>query len=143
MNAYPFNARKTINRRNFVQKCAACSACLAAIPAMGLSSCSPKEKLKLHVIYSLHDAVQPGPDWPNVGYDFRPVMERFNTTLAKRCPDFEFITSMATGPEEAEKILMEDNKAEIGGYIVFQMNCWNQVVQTIARSGKPLLYVDY
>jgi len=143
MNSKTFNARKTINRRNFVQKCAACSACLAAMPAMGLQSCSPKEKLKIHVIYSLHDAVQPGPDWPNVGYDFRPVMERFNTTLTKRCPDFEFITSMASGPEEAEKILIQDKESDVGGYVVFQMNCWNQVVQTIAVSGKPVLYVDY
>lgn len=143
MKSYTYNAPKSINRRNFVQKCAACSVCLASLPAMGYQSFSPKEKLKLHVIYSLHDAVQPGPDWPNVGYDFRPLMERINTTLKKRCPDLEFIASMATGPEEAEKILIQDKGSDIGGYIVFQMNCWNRVVHTIAASGKPVLYVDY
>lgn len=142
-NVHSSNARKTINRRKFVHKCAACSACLAAFPTLDLHSSSPREQLKLHVIYSLHDAIQPGPDWPNVGYDFRPVMERFNKTLNKRCTDFEFITSMASGPEEAEKILKQDKGSEIGGYIVFQMNCWNRVIQTMAASGKPVLYVDY
>ena len=33
--------------------------------------------------------------------------------------------------------------SDIGGYIVFQMNCWNRVVQTIAASGKPVLYADF
>jgi len=29
------------------------------------------------------------------------------------------------------------------GYVVCQLNCWNRVVQTIAGSGKPTLYVDF
>jgi hypothetical protein len=78
-----------------------------------------------------------------VGYDFNPVMEKFNRVLAENCPEFEFIHSMATGPEDAERILKTDQDAGIGGYIVFQMNCWNRVVQTIAASKKPTLYVDY
>jgi hypothetical protein len=70
-------------------------------------------------------------------------MERINTTLSERCTNFEFIPSMATGPEDAEKILLQDKGSDIGGYIVFQMNCWNRVVQTIAASGKPVLYADF
>lgn len=131
------------SRRSFLHSCAACSACLAAMPIMGLQSCNRGEKLKLHIIYSLHDIVQPRPDWPNVGYDFGPVMENFNRVLANNCPEFEIIHSMATGPEEAEKLLNKDRDAGVGGYIIFQMNCWNRVVQTIAASGKPTLYVDY
>jgi hypothetical protein len=50
---------------------------------------------------------------------------------------------MATGPEQAEKILQEDKAGGVDGYIVYQMNCWNRVVQTIATSGKPVLYVDF
>ena len=49
---------------------------------------------------------------------------------------------MATGPEDAEKIVAED-KNNVDGYIVYQMNCWNQVIQTIAETGKPVLYVDF
>ena len=50
---------------------------------------------------------------------------------------------MATGPEQAKKILDEDKSAGIDGYLVYQMNCWNRVVQTIATSGKPMLYADF
>ncbi len=112
-------------------------------PLLTLNACTEREKMRLRIIYSLHDVVQPGPDWPNVGFDFEPVMERFNTTLADRCQDFEFIPTMASGPEDAEKILLQDKDSDIGGYIVFQMNCWNRVVQTIATAGKPVLYVDF
>jgi hypothetical protein len=36
-----------------------------------------------------------------------------------------------------------DKSAAIDGYLVYQMNCWNRVVQTIAASGKPVLYADF
>jgi len=137
------NAAGKTSRRNFLHSCAACSACLATMPIVGMSSCSRGEKLKLHVIYSLHDVVQPRPDWPNVGYDFGPVMEHFNGVLASSCPEFEFMHSMATGPEEAASIVEKDRDASVGGYIVFQMNCWNRVVQTMAATAKPVLYADF
>jgi hypothetical protein len=110
---------------------------------MTMNACTDQEKMRLRIVYSLHDVVQPGPDWPNVGFDFGPVMERINSALAESCPDFEFVPSMATGPEDAEKILLEDKDSDIGGYIVFQMNCWNRVVQSIAATGKPVLYADF
>ncbi|MFO7974641.1 MAG: hypothetical protein R6V12_08400 [Candidatus Hydrogenedentota bacterium] len=101
------------------------------------------EKMRIRVIYSLHAEVQPKPDWPNIGFDFRPVMERINGALASACPNYEFVPTMATGPEEAEKILAEDGANGVDGYLVYQMNCWNRVVQTIATSGKPVLYADF
>jgi len=70
-------------------------------------------------------------------------MKRINTELAERCPGFEFVSSLANGPEQAKKILEEDKSADIDGYLVYQMNCWNRVVQTIATSGKPVLYADF
>ena len=133
----------TFSRRHFIHTCAACSTCMAAVPLMTMNACTEQKKMRLRIIYSLHDVVQPRPDWPNVGFDFEPVMDGINTTLTKRCPDFEFIPTLATGPEEAEKILLQDKDSDIGGYIVFQMNCWNRVVQTIAASGKPVLYADF
>jgi hypothetical protein len=134
-----------MNRRRFLA--AGCAACAGAA---GLLT-SPSElfaaqaggKMKIRIVYSLHAAQQPGPDWPNKGFDFRPVMERINTGLAKQCPSFEFVSSMATGAEQAQKILDEDKSANIDGYLVYQMNAWNRVVQTIAASGKPVLYADF
>jgi hypothetical protein len=101
------------------------------------------KKINIRIIYSLHAPKQPGPDWPNVGFDFRPVMKRINADLAERCKNFDFIWSIAKGPEEAKKILEKDKSTNIDGYIVYQMNCWNRVVQTIATSGKPVLYADF
>jgi hypothetical protein len=53
------------------------------------------------------------------------------------------VSSLAAGPEQAQKILDEDKSANIGGYLVYQMNAWNRVIQTIATSGKPVLYADF
>jgi len=99
--------------------------------------------MRIRVLYSLHEPVQSKPDWPNLGFDFNPVMEKINTTLVKNFSDFEFLPALATGPEEAEKIASKDVSDMIDGYIVYQMNCWNRVVQTIAKTGKPVLYADF
>jgi hypothetical protein len=101
------------------------------------------EKIRIRVIYSLHAPKQTRPDWPNIGFDFEPVMERINTGLAKRLPEFEFIPAMASGPEVAKKLVEEDQNDPVDGYLVYQMNCWNRVVQTIATTGKPTLYADF
>jgi hypothetical protein len=134
-----------MDRRRFLA--AGCAACAGAAGLLtGRPAARGAEdggKTRIQIIYSLHAAKQPGPDWPNVGFDFNPVMERINAELTKRCPGFEFVSSMATGPEQAQKILEDDRSAAIDGYLVYQMNCWNRVVQTIAKSDKPVLYADF
>ena len=70
-------------------------------------------------------------------------MDRITAALVKGFPGLEFATAMAKGPEEAQKILADDAASPVDGYVVVQMNCWNRVVQTIAGSGKPMLYVDF
>jgi len=114
-----------------------------AAPAL-LGAAEPKEKTRIRVVYALHAEQQARPDWPNQGFDFRPHMERINRLLAKECQGFEFVSSTATGEEQAKKLLEEDKAAgNIDGYLVYQMNCWNRVVQTLATSGKPVLYADF
>lgn len=138
--------KNSMNRREFLTRCAACTSCLAAAPLMSLTSCKTSkeaENLKIRIIYSLHAVKQPGPDWPNVGFDFGPVMDRISTEMAWQCPDFVFESSMAKGPEEAEKILAEDAANGMDGYVVYQLNCWNRVVQPVVASEKPVLYVDF
>jgi len=100
-------------------------------------------KPRIKIVYSLHAETQPGPDWPNVGFAFTPVMDTITNALIQGCPDFEFLPVMAQGPEEAEAILKESASENILGYIVYQMNCWNRVVQTVADTGKAILYVDF
>ena len=108
-----------------------------------LAAAEAARKLRIRIIYSLHAAVQARPDWPNKGFDFNPVMERINTALARQCPRFEFVSSMATGAAQARKIVADDKSAGVDGYVVYQMNCWNTVVQAVAASGKPVLYADF
>ena len=50
---------------------------------------------------------------------------------------------MANGPEQAKAIAAKDKDANIDGYLVLQMNCWNRVVQTMVETGKPVLYADF
>lgn len=100
--------------------------------------------VRVRIVFALHAERQPGPDWPNVGFEFGPVMRRVTDELGRRCPGMEFVTSTATGPEQAKKILDADTaRGDVDGYLVQQLNCWNQVVQTFAASGKPVLYADF
>ncbi len=135
------------SRRNFIASCSACAACMALKPfsRIGENSSASKaeEKMKIRILYALHEPVQPKPDWPNVGFDFRPVMTNINNALKARFPGYEFIPVLAVGPEDTEKIIAGDDKEGIKGYIVYQMNCWNRVVQSVAKTGKPVLYADF
>lgn len=131
-----------MSRRHFLAT--GCGACVGAATVLGApESVYAAEKMHIKVIYSLHAVKQPGPDWPNVGFDFAPVMDRINNALTRGCSGFTFSTAIATGEEQAKKILAEDATANIDGYIVYQMNAWNQVIQTVAGSGKPVLYADF
>lgn len=134
-----------VSRRQFLAAGGAACAC-----ALGLAHAAPKafaaagsEKMRLRVVYALHAATQPGPDWPNVGFEFTPVMERITGALSQAFPNAEIMPCMATGEEEAEKILAADAADMPDGYIVYQMNCWNRVAQPIVKSGKPVLYADF
>ncbi len=148
-------------QRNEIMSCCAChrfgrrqflaatsaAACAGAAGLLGTArearAADGGGKMRIRVVYALHAAQQPGPDWPNKGFDFAPVMQKVTAALTLGCPDMEFVTSTATGEDQAKAILQGDASAGIEGYIVYQMNCWNKVVQTIATSGKPVLYVDF
>jgi hypothetical protein len=135
-----------LNRRDFLTRSST-----AALGTLGLLSspdwlCAAAAggQTRIRIIYALHAEQQPGPDWPNQGFNFRPVTDRINQELARRCFGFEFVTSLATGEEQARRILDADQAAGgIDGYLVYQMNCWNRVVQTFAASNKPVLYADF
>lgn len=132
-----------MSRRSFIKGCATCAgAMMISSPGSVAASAGPNKK-RVRVLYALHADVQPGPDWPNVGFNFVPVMKEMTSALASGNPDIEFIPSSVPGPEQAKAILQSDKTANIDGYIVMQMNCWNRVVQTMLESGKPVLYADF
>jgi hypothetical protein len=115
------------------------------IPSLGpqARAAGVPAKKRVRVLYSLHADVQPRPDWPNVGFDFQPVMQQMTAALSAGCPEIEFLPTTATGPDQAQAILESDRASDIDGYVVVQMNCWNRVVQTMVESGKPVLYADF
>lgn len=131
-----------MNRRQFFGAGCAAGALLAA--PLPLRAASEGDKMRIRIVFSLHAPEQNRPDWPNKGFNFSPVIDRITRTLTKECEGFEFVPTLATGPEDAQKILEVDKTVgAVKGYIVFQMNCWNRVVQTLATSGKPVLYADF
>ncbi|MGB4728499.1 MAG: hypothetical protein WBH86_13925 [Thermogutta sp.] len=133
-----------LSRRRFLASCAACAAGAAISQPMGRKILASEAKpMRIRILYALHGPVQEVPDWPNIGFDFRPVMERIEKTLKGACPNMEFVSAMANGPEAAARIVEEDKANPPDGYIVYQMNCWNRVVQTVADTGKPVLYLDF
>ncbi|MEN6308275.1 MAG: hypothetical protein ABFD91_11005 [Anaerohalosphaeraceae bacterium] len=133
-----------LTRRRFLGSCAACAAAGSLLVLPGAVQASGDDsKTRIRIIYSLHGAQQTEPDWPNKGFDFRPVMQAIQDELTMRCAGFEFLSSMANGPEQAKAIVEQDKAEPIDGYLVYQMNCWNPVVQTLAATGKPVLYADF
>ncbi len=137
-------ARGFLSRRKFLAGCAACAgaAGFAASPSW-VRAFPAGEKTRIRILYALHGPKQAGPDWPNKGFDFVPVMDRVNAELARRLPDFAFLPALAAGPEDAQKIIDQDRNGAVDGYLVYQMNCWNRVVQPAAATGKPVLYADF
>jgi hypothetical protein len=137
----------SMSRRDFLAATGCGVACAGALGTLAAPAPARAfqagEKFRVKVIYSLHADVQPKPDWPNVGYDFRPVMQQTTAALQQGCPECEFVAATATGPEEANKIVEADATAGIDGYIVVQMNCWNRVIQSIVPTGKPVIYADF
>jgi len=132
-----FNA---LNRRRFIS--AACAACAgAAVPR--IMRPGTNGKIRLRVVFAMHAMTQDKPDWPNLGFDFAPVLTQIKNTLTNAFPDMEFLFSTARGAAQASAILAKDLFSKIDGYIVYQMNNWKLVVQGIAATGKPVLFVDY
>ncbi len=134
-----------VNRRQFLQTgCAACvgAAGVLSLPAGARALVDPAP-VRLRIVYALHAEQQAVPDWPNLGFDFRPVMERTTRALTEGCPECTFEVSMAKDAEETAAIVAADEGTGIDGYVVCQLNCWNRIVQTLAETGKPVLYSDF
>ncbi len=134
-----------LSRRSFLKKSgAACATAMGAwaVPSV-FGAAAPGGRPRIRIVYVLFGRKQPRPTWPNIGFDFVPVMSHLEAELARQCPAFQFVTAMASTLEEAKRVLKEDEETKVDGYLVYQMNNWPRVVQTIATSGKPVLYADF
>jgi hypothetical protein len=137
-----------MNRRKFLVTSSATACACSLGLALGAKSSwaagkASDKKLRIRVIYALHAPVQSRPDWPNVGFDFRPVMQKWTKQFSATFPAIEFLTTMSNGKEQTRAIIGKGEAEKIDGYIVCQMNCKNKVIETVAKTGKPTLYVDF
>jgi len=136
-------SRRSVLASGFAAGCAACLGGFSSFRNNAFGQ-EPGGKMRLRVVFSLHAPVQAVPDWPNIGFDFRPVMAEIMAAFQDGCKNVECVSSIANGPEQTQEIVAADNAAgNIDGYVVLQMNCWNQAVQTLAETGKPVLYADF
>jgi hypothetical protein len=94
-------------------------------------------------VFSCFTIKQNRPTWPHIRYDFTADIERVTSALRQLCPQVEFVPAVAHGPEQAKKLLASDDADRIDGYLVYQMNNWVQVMQTVVPSGKPTLIADF
>ncbi|MBN1911951.1 MAG: hypothetical protein JW818_19675 [Pirellulales bacterium] len=135
----------SLSRRRFLgASCAACAGATSLLASAASATAGDEgAKTRVRIVYSCFGEVQPRPTWPHVGFDFRPVMAELEARLRKQCPNIEFVTSMADGPEAAKKILAGDKSSPVDGYLVMQMNNWPRVVQVMVTAGKPTIFADY
>jgi len=132
-----------MNRRRFLSRTGAVAAgafSALATPAWVHAAPAPG-KTRIRVVYSLHGPQQSGPDWPNKGFDFVPVMDRIEQSSRRLAPDSSL--SVPGDRARASKKILEATREGHRRVPGVQMNCWNRVVQTIATSGKPVLYADF
>lgn len=55
-----------------------------------LASEARKERIKISLLFALHRLKQDRPDWPNLGFDFRPVIEKYISILQQKFPTIHF-----------------------------------------------------
>jgi hypothetical protein len=129
-----------LSRRGFVA--AGCGVAAGMAPVLARPE-KATGRMRLGVVYAVGDEVQAKPDWPNLGFDFRPVMESFNHTLANAFPDYEFPTATARGLSQANRIVARDLARGVDGYILFLLNTGRIVAPALITQTKPVLLVDF
>ena len=100
--------------------------------------------VKVRLVFSVWNEVQVKKTWPNVGFDFKPVMKNITDALNAAVKGVEFIPAMAQDEKTAQPILAGDSaRGDIAGYMVIQMNSWPAAVYPFAATKKPLLFCSY
>lgn len=143
-----------MERRDFICKMGALAGAAAVAPVPYAFAGHPDPErtgaagknasIKVRVYFLSHPAdVQNVPDWPNIGYDFRPDMIDMVRKLNAGVPDVEFIPAKADGDEQVRQMLKLDEKEGIAGYVCVQMNCWNGGIVALTESQKPVLYTSF
>lgn len=143
-----------ISRRRFLT--ASCGLCLGATTpgwleplaasdakARPSTAAQGKNRSRVRLVFACWALKQDRPTWPRIGYEFSSHVEQVTATLKQLCPEVEFLPAVTHSPDDAKQLLASGETDRIDGYIVYQMNNWVQVMQTIVASGKPTLVADF
>jgi len=151
------------SRRDFLAGCVTCAGALGAAGALStalapalLAAPTPtpaparKPSMKIRVVFASLGVVTQEPCWPNIAFDFAPVMEKYMAALAAGCPEIEFTQSMVTSVKEARDLVAADNAAgntapgAIDGYLVIHLvSKVKGIIAPIVASAKPVLYANF
>jgi len=119
---------------------------MTALPSATPAEAIPPKNgaIKVRVVFSMFNEVQVRKTWPNIGFDFRPVLKNVMDALNAAVKDVLFVSGEAFEAKGARKILAEDAAAgDVKGYLVIQMNNWTSAAPTIVASGKPTLFCSF
>jgi len=143
-----------MSRRRFLS--AACGLCVgAALPGLAgpwaaasatsrrSTATTGQPRPRVRLVFACWAVKQDRPTWPHIGYDFTGQIQRVTEALERFCPQVEFLPALAHSPADAQKLLAAGDADRIDGYLVYQMNNWVSVMQTIVASGKPVLVADF
>ena len=137
------------SRRDFIT---GCTKYLGAVGVSGLviptmlttEGCTPQRSMKVRVVFATHGSIAEEACWPNIAFDFSPVMEKYMNALTTGCPKIEFVQSMIGNAEQEKKLVEDDNaRNDIDGYILVHLVCDVRVINHLVGTGKPFLYVDF
>jgi hypothetical protein len=130
---------ENLSRRKFLAGCATCAACTAC-PSLAQQATVPGAENKAKVRLVFAHPLKPIEGWPYLNYDYEARKKELTARLAKACPNIEFLTAAAGGPDDAKKILEADR--EVDGYVVYILGIPSQVARPIAAAGRPTILVD-
>ena len=99
------------------------------------------KKVRLIFAYYRDGEIQNQPDWPNVGYDFRPVMKNIADTLNWQVKGIEFLPVHCANEADAVKVMEKDNtNDEIVGYAIVNLNGWTTCIRAWNRTEKAIFF---
>jgi hypothetical protein len=143
-----------MSRRHFLGAgCGLCAA--AAAPQILGSMASADEKQnspdgsasgkrpRVRLVFACYAIQQDRPTWPNIGFDFKPVIGEVTAALERLCPQVEFVPTPVHTDQAAEELLGRHDADRIDGYLVYQMNNWIRVMRPLIAAGKPVLVADF
>ena len=128
-----------LSRRRFLATSGAAVAGGAAalwMPPASSAEAAGLASAKVRIVYSLHAREAARARLAEQGLRFRAGHGAHQPGAGQALPGLRVRHVDGHRPGAGQKILEDDKSAGIDGYLVYQMNCWNRVVQTIAGIGQ-------